>query len=671
MTAWTLPGRWPRFPERTLAGAVRLLLVLVLATPLVVGIDVIYPFVTGKALYARVLIALAFAAWAVLALERPAWRPPRSPLLVLVGAGVLVAAVAAAFGVSPRRSVWSNYGRMEGLLDLAHWAAFAVMAASTFRTRRDWAWVLGFGLAVGLAAAAAALAQALAPGLLPLRALRPGEQAYGTLGNPAYLGAAMQATALLAAGCLAASLARRPPEPELAPMPRAARRRLRRAAAPAAPRASAWRHAPSVGAGLVLGASLAALGVSGSMGATVGLIAGSACTLLLLAACARDRRARIAGIAAIAVLAAVPATLGGVLAWRAAAGEARAAPVFGVRVLDRLTSPHDLKVSMGSRFDNWRAGIGAFADRPLLGWGPGNYLAASGRHLAADYARHLPSKGTVNEGQDHAHNVTMEVAATQGLAGLAAYLALWAWTAVVAVRAARRATGTERVMVACVGGVLAGWFVQSQTLFYFTSAWLVHTLLIAFLVGHEAALRRGAPETGRAGLSGGAVAGGRGAALGRLAAGAAALALTAGSLAANHGIHAGAAALHRAETGTTDGFMAELEASIAAFEPLATHNRILLFENVAPNWPVLRARHPDEAFRLLAWCDRAAPKALAAEPHNWQLHHALAHLYREVARTEPEYAERAERHARAAREVAPNLDPTRPLNYMRGGGERR
>ena len=63
---------------------------------------------------------------------------------------------------------------------------------------------------------------------------------------------------------------------------------------------------------------------------------------------------------------------------------------------------------------------------------------------------------------------------------------------------------------------------------------------------------------------------------------------------------------------------------------------------------------------------RTAPKALAAEPHNCELHHALAHLYREVARTEPEYAELAERYARSAREVAPNLDPTRPLNYMRG-----
>ena len=665
MTARTLPARtlpvwrWG-FPERPLVGAVRVLLVLVLATPLVVGVDVIYPFVTGKALYSRVLIALAFAAWAVLALARPAWRPPPSTLLVLVGAGLLVAAVATAFGVSPLRSFWSNYGRMEGLLDLAHWAAFAVLAASMFRTRRDWAWVLGIGLAVGLAAAVAALAQALAPGLLPLRALRPGEQAYGTLGNPAYLGACMQATALLAAGCLAAPFARRATQPEPPPMPRAERRRRRRSAVPAAPRASVWRHAPRLGAGLVFGASLAALGVSGSMGGTVGLIAGGAATVLLLLVCAETRRARFAGLAAITVLAAVPVTLGGVLAWRATAAEPGAAGVFGVRVLDRLTSPHDLKLSMGSRFYNWRAGVSAFRDRPLLGWGPANYLAASGRHAAADYARYLPSKGTVNEGNDHAHNTTIEEAATKGAAGLLAYLALWGWTAVVVVRAARRAVGAERLLVACVGGVLAGWFVQSQTLFYFSSAWLVHMLLVAFLARHEAALRTRVPGAGTAGPTA------RGAALGRLAAGAAAVTLSAGSLAANAGILAGAAALYRAETGPTGRFMEELQTSIDAFEPLATHNRILLFENVAPNWSVLRSRHRDEAFRLLAWCERAAPKALAAEPHNWQLHHALAHLYREVARTEPEYAELAERYARSAREVAPNLDPTRPLNYMRG-----
>ena len=111
--------------------------------------------------------------------------------------------------------------------------------------------------------------------------------------------------------------------------------------------------------------------------------------------------------------------------------------------------------------------------------------------------------------------------------------------------------------------------------------------------------------------------------------------------------------------------MVELEAAIATFEPMATHPRILLFENVARNWAVLRTRYPREAFLLLEWAGREAPKALAAEPYNWQLHHSLAHLYREVAKTEPEYAGLAARYDASAREAAPNLDPLLPMQFRR------
>ena len=660
-------GWRPRFPERTFALAVRVLLGLVLLTPLVVGSEVVYPFVVGKAVYSRCLIAVAFAAWAALALARPAWRPPRSVLLALLAAYGGVALLAGVFGVSLQHSVWSYYGRMEGLFDLAHWIAFAVVAASVLRTRRDWAWVLGLGLAVGFAVAAAALVQALAPGLLPLPRLRPGAQAYGTLGNPGYLGACLQAAAMLAAGWLAGALVkRREPAGRVAEPPagRAARRRERRRAVKSEPPPpSVWRPLAQAAGALGLVLSLWALGWSGSMGALVGLVAGGGCVALLLALCARARRTRIAGLVAIAALGMVPVSLGAVLAWRSTAGEPDYAPVFGVRVLDRITSPYDLGVSMGARFDNWRSGMGAFAERPLLGWGTGNYLVASGRHLAADSGRHLPGKGTVNEGRDHAHNLLIEEAATKGLAGLLAYLALWAWTAVVAVRAARRADGTDRIMIACVAGALAGWFVQSQTFFYSASGWLVHTLLLAYLarreVGFEGIAGKQPAQTPATASPGSWRTGSR------VAAGAAVAAMAAGSLAANAAMHAATAALYRAEKGPTEAFMDHLEQSMLAFGPMATHPRILLFENVAPNWTLLRRRVPDEAFRLLAWAEREAPLALAAEPNNWQLLHALAHLYREVAKTEPGYAGLAARFDGLARMATPNLDPTLPMQYER------
>ena len=620
------------FPERGLALTVRVLLALVLLLPLVSLPDAYYSLVVGKALYARGLIAVAFAAWAVLALERPAWRPPRSALLALLGLWAAAGVLSAVFGVSPQRSVWSHYLRMQGLFDMAHWVAFAVVAASMLKTPRDWRAMLLVGQGVGLAVAAHAVAGVHVPEWIGSEALRRDPRVAGLMGNPGFLGAYLQAVALLAAGFLWRACARPAPAP--------------------APARSRWPARAYHG--LTLAATLWALALTGSMGAAVGLVAGVAFGALSLALAVRARRARVAGLAAVCVFGFAAAGTGGALVWRVVE-EPQAEPLFDIALLSRLTGAYHLPTAAGARFDNWRGGLAAFAERPVLGWGPDNYIAASGKHLAANSGRFLPGKGAANMGRDHAHNMIVEEAATKGAVGLAAYLVLWGWTLVAVVRAARRADPAERALVAGVGAALFGWFVQSQTWFYFPAAWLVHMLLLAFLARREAA-PGGTPPGGDE-----AMRPGHGIAWPRVAAGTVAVALAVGSLVANAAAYRGAAALHRATIGGPGSFMVELEASIRAFEPMATHPRILLFENVADNWPVLRARYPREAFRLLAWAGRAAPKALAAEPHNWQLHHALAHLYREVTKTEPGYAVLAESFHASSLDVAPNLDPTLPL----------
>ena len=106
--------------------------------------------------------------------------------------------------------------------------------------------------------------------------------------------------------------------------------------------------------------------------------------------------------------------------------------------------------------------------------------------------------------------------------------------------------------------------------------------------------------------------------------------------------------------------MAELRRAIAAFEPLAVFPRILLAENVAPNWRVIRDHDEAKAFRLLAWAESEAAEALADEPENWRIHHALAKMYTAVAGTHPAFRERAGEWRRRAREVAPYQDPLMP-----------
>lgn len=187
-------------------------LALLLLTPLVWAPGTFYPFSVGKAVYARSLIAVVFALWALLALARPQWPPPPGAILCALAAGLLVAALSAWTGVSAQRSLWSTYTRMGGLVDHAHWFAFALVLTATVRNAGDWHRLFNAGLCVGLVAALVAIARAYAPELaipgLPPEA-RP-HRISATTDNPTFLGAYMQVTALLAAGFLARSWTRAP-----------------------------------------------------------------------------------------------------------------------------------------------------------------------------------------------------------------------------------------------------------------------------------------------------------------------------------------------------------------------------------------------------------------------------------------------------------------------------
>lgn len=94
-----------------------------------------------------------------------------------------------------------------------------------------------------------------------------------------------------------------------------------------------------------------------------------------------------------------------------------------------------------------------------------------------------------------------------------------------------------------------------------------------------------------------------------------------------------------------------------AFEPLANGPRVILFNNVAANWPVLAAHHEELARRLMRWTGEEEAAALAAEPESWVIHHALARMYRAMAQTHPEYDAAARRHYAVSLALAPNLDP--------------
>ena len=645
-----------RIPEQPLLLAVRLGILLLVLTPLVAAPRIVYPVVVGKAVWSRSIIEIAFALWAILAAAHPAWRPPRSRLLLLLAAGLGVALVSACFGVSLQRSLWSTHLRMQGVLDQAHWFAAAVVAASVFRKPRDLCALLGFNLAAGLLVALIAVARSegLEPPLFGWLPEPRAPRIAATLGNPTFLGAYLLVNVVLALGFLARSLI-----PAAGPPPGAGAARRNKRRGRGKPPARAAARPPRVWPGrlfhgLSAAVGLWAIGLSGSMAALAGLVAALGALAAAYALLARAPRVRLAARAGAGLLAA-----GAVAAALLLLAAPSLAPSFDNPLLRRATDPQTIERTMGRRFVSWEAGLAGFAERPVLGWGPANYMAPFGRYVGEGGAD-LPTN-------DHAHNMLIEVAATNGLAGLAAYLAVWGLTFWVFLRAARAAEPREQAFALFAGTALLGQFVQSQALFTTASSALQYTLLMAVAVGLEVSARP--PDAGPRMPAAVARLFRRGALRAGLAA--AAVALCALGLASNRAIHAGAAALYRAETSGPAGFMDELRQAVDAFGPLANGPRRILFENLAPNWRVLSATRPAEAGRLLAWADREAAAALEAEPVNWEIHQSLARLYRAVAATDPDYGGRAEHHYRRALELAPGRDPLAPPPRPRRGGARR
>ena len=224
--------------EAVLVRTIKVLLALVVLTPLIVMTRVLppewlpevewllpnafFPFVVGKALYVRFLTLVAVGLWLLVFLRNPSYRAPRSAILIAFAVYLLATLVSSLLGVSPQRSIWSYYERMQGFVSLAHWLAFAWVLVSVYRTRADWRALLNACLAAAVVVAVLGVGQNSGLRLTPF--LQEVDRLDITLGNATYVGSYMLVSTLVAVAFLAHSfLGRRRRAPGAAGAPRARR----------------------------------------------------------------------------------------------------------------------------------------------------------------------------------------------------------------------------------------------------------------------------------------------------------------------------------------------------------------------------------------------------------------------------------------------------------------
>ena len=411
--------------------------------------------------------------WLVLQARDPAYRPPRSWVLGLFAAYLAVALLSATLGISFTHSWWSDYFRMLGVWDLLHWFLFIVVCVSTVRGLQAWESFLNWNLGVALVLSALALVQ---PYDIPFL---PGPhfacRADATLGNPSYLAAGLVVTSLMATGLLVRSMMQPvDAEPVAVTSRRAAgRRRVSRVAGTGEPRnLLLWRG---------FWAATALLGIwvifqTGTRGALLGLLAGAVAMPLLLGIWGDRKALRPVALAAAAILLVV----GSFVAIDQTAGfpvspECREQAASGR--LGRLLETGLEEGTLAIRLRAWEAGIEAFMDRPLLGWGPENFEYAYELHVDPSIYRYSL------DSSDKAHNVLIEELTTKGIVGLAVYVALGVALVLAVVR--RRRPARDEAFAYAMLGALTGYFIQNLFLFDMPTILLQASLLVAWIVAQE------------------------------------------------------------------------------------------------------------------------------------------------------------------------------------------
>ena len=630
-------------------------LLLVLVMPLVVTRDTFFPFVVGKALYSRVLIEIAFAAWIVLAVRNASYRPVLSRLMIAFAVYLVVSLIASLAGVSPQRSIWSTYERMQGVVDLAHWVAFALVLTSMFRTRQDWRHVLNLSLLIGMVMALMGAAVMVGWELPVYDFLEAGQRIELTLGNPTYVGAYMLINALIGAGLFVDSFTDRTAgERGGSTARRRRRRRTERRSVGTASNLLWWRVFWAVAVGLSLWMMLE----SSTRGAFVGLVGALAAAAVGYVLWGRLRRLKI--VAAVMIVGIVSFGLFLVLGAETAAAQRLAERSYVVERFIQAGQGND--TSLKGRLASVSFGLRGFVEKPLLGWGPENYVVAWGRHYDAEEVGDYRGPPF-----DQAHNKPIEELTTKGAVGLASYLTLWVlmlWTVSSRVR---RLGADREVLTLVMGAAMVGYFAQNLFLFDTPTTVLQFVVLLGFAVSLDTTYDGMRKTSAGIGWTRSAAAvldrlrvrdlgtrAARNPAVGWACA--AVLAVLVGMTVYMGNVRIYQAAIEANSAVVRQGptwsqRLDHFERSMDLFPPLANYPRQYMLTSLNSSWDALS--NTAVVARAMDMVDRAAVEIEASEPEWWAAYVNLAAVYQNAASLDPSYAEVARGYVETAEKLAP------------------
>ncbi len=338
--------------------------------PLIVTGSLFFSYITGKNFAFRMIVEVVFAAWVLLALYDPEYRPRFSWVGVWLSAFVGVMFLADAFGLVPSKSLWSNFERMEGFVMLAHLLLYFAVAGTMLTKEKLWDRFFNSCLIAASLIAVYACAQLLSA----VSISQSGHRIDATLGNAIYMAVYMLFNVAIALYMLA----------------HATRTRMR-----------------------VLYATLAVVFAflllkTETRGTIIGLVVGIFVAALYSAVVAKHNRV-VRKVAVIGV--AVVLGISGLFYLLRDSSMVTHSPV-----LSRIAS---ISLAEGStRFTLWGIALEGVKERPILGWGQNNFDYVFDSH-------YRPSLYAQEAWFDRVHDTYLDWLIAGGVLGLLTYLALW------------------------------------------------------------------------------------------------------------------------------------------------------------------------------------------------------------------------------------------------------
>lgn len=364
---------------------------ILICTPLIVANSMFFPFITGKNFFFRAVVEIIFAAWIILAYIDPAYRPKKNWITLALLGFVAIIGIADFLGVDSFKSFWSDYERMEGYVTILHLFAYFLVATTVLSTERLWKAFFQTSLGVSMVIAVSGFVE-----LKSFLTAGKGVRLDVFFGNAEYLAGYALIQTFIAALLMVRE------------------------------KASAWWRWLYALAAII---NIVILFLTATRGAILGLIGGVLLTTFLLAILEKKQK-RIRQVS-IGILATVVILVGAFIALRHMpvfehnSIFARFSTVSSSDITDligSLTFSSDCSKiqtdTVRSRCMVWHTAWQGFKERPLLGWGQGNF-----GYVFSKY--YNPGMYDQEPWFDRAHNVLFDWMISGGALGALGYVLLY------------------------------------------------------------------------------------------------------------------------------------------------------------------------------------------------------------------------------------------------------